>query len=392
VEGQILQAIQSATLVLFLVDIREGVTPLDETIARLLRKESLDVIGVANKADTSKLSAGAGEFARLGFGEFLAVSAKHNVNRAVLMDLILKHLSHFEMEKPAEPVMKIALIGKRNAGKSTMINAMAGDERMIVSETPGTTRDSVDVRFEKDGQTIVAIDTAGLRKTKRMANDSIEFYSYVRATRSVRRADVVLLLIDATVPIGQVDKKIAKVIADEDKACVLVVNKWDLAKGQATTGDYAEYLTKTLSGLRYAPIAFTTATESRNIQSLLDLAAELFKQANTLVGTGKLNKAFETLKAARGGGVKLRKGKPRIYYATQIAVNPVTILMFVNKPELFDSAYKRFILGKLRELLSIDEVPIRLLVRSHREKREGRGRGRRESGGAGTRALRQGRR
>jgi GTP-binding protein len=225
----------------------------------------------------------------------------------------------------------------------------------------------VDVRFEKDGKTIVAIDTAGLRKTKRMVSDSIEFYSYVRATRSVRRADVVLLLIDSTVPVGQVDKKIVKFIADEHKACILVVNKWDLAKGKATTGDYEEYLTKTLPGLRHAPIAFTTATERKNVQSLLDLAAELFKQASTWLTTGKLNRAFEAVKAARGGGVKLKKGRPKIYYATQIAINPVTILMFVNKPGLFDSKYKKFIINKLREVLSIDEVPIRLLARAHRE-------------------------
>lgn len=369
IEGQIRQAIESANLVLFMVDIRDGVVPLDEAIARLLRKEGLGVIGVANKADTAKLFPSAGEFARLGFGEFLCVSAKNPGapgNKAVLLEKVFERLEDFEGAKPAEPVMKIAIIGKRNAGKSTMVNAMVGSERVIVSETPGTTRDAVDVRFEKDGRTIVVIDTAGMRKKSKMA-DSVEFYSYVRATKSIRRADVVFLMTDATVAISQVDKKIAKFIADEYKGCIIVVNKWDLAKGRAVTGDYEEYLGKCLPGLRYAPIAFTTATESKNVQGVLDLAAEIFKQVTRRIATAKLNKAFEVIKEARGGGVKARKGRPKIYYATQIAVNPVTILVFVNRPELFDSNYMRFIIGKLRELLPIDEVPIRILARAHRE-------------------------
>jgi len=243
---------------------------------------------------------------------------------------------------------------------------MVGTERVIVSETPGTTRAAIDVRFEKDGKTIVAIDTAGIRKKSKIA-DSIEFYSYVRATRSIRRADVVLFLIDATLPVSQVDKKIAKFIADEYKSCIMVVNKWDLAKDSAVTGNYEEYLTKLLPGLRYAPIAFTTATEAKNVQSVLDLAAEIFKQTVLWIPTAKLNKAFEAIKAEKTGAVKRKAGRPKIYYVTQIAVNPITMLMFVNNPELFEENYRRFIINRLRELLPIDEVPIRLLARSHRK-------------------------
>jgi GTP-binding protein len=244
---------------------------------------------------------------------------------------------------------------------------MVGSERVIVSERPGTTRDAVDVRFEKDGKTIIVIDTAGIRKKSKIA-DSIEFYSYVRATRSIQRADVVLFLIDATVEVSQVDKKIARFIAEEYKSCIIVVNKWDLAKETAVTGEYEEYLTKLLPGLRYAPIAFTTATEAKNVQSVLDLAAEIFKQTTTWMPTAKLNRAFEMIKAERVGATKRGKGGwPKIYYATQVAVNPVTILMFVNRPELFEENYRRFIVGRLRELLPIDEVPIRLLSRSHRK-------------------------
>jgi GTP-binding protein len=373
IEGQILQAIESANLVLFVVDVREGITPLDQKIAEMLRKHKLDIQGVANKADTARLFPAAGEFAKLGFGEFLCVSAQNNVNTSVLRDRIFQRLEHWETTgAPPVPVMKIAIVGKRNAGKSSIVNAIAGTERVIVSEVPGTTRDAIDVRIQKDGQTLVVIDTAGVRKKAQMAktDNSIEFYSYVRATRSISRADIVWLLIDATEPVGQVDKGLAHLIAEESKTCIIVVNKWDLAKDRAATGDYEDYLTKMLPGLKYAPIAFTTATEAKNIQSALDLSAELFKQANTWVTTGRLNKAFEIVRTERAAPGKRGSKWPKIYYVTQVAVNPVTIMMFVNNPGLFDENYRRFVVGRLRELLPIAEVPIRLLARPKTSRRE----------------------
>jgi len=378
IEQQIITAIESADIVLFVVDIRQGVVPLDERIAQLLRRGKsalsetspvggLNVIGVANKADTAGTFPAAGEFAKLGFGEFICVSAANNINKQVLLDRIFEGLSGVESDKPRTPVMKIAIVGKQNVGKSSLINAMAGSERVIVSETPGTTRDAIDVRIEKDGKTIVVIDTAGVRKKSRMA-DSIEFYSYVRATRSIQRADVVLLMIDATAKISDVDKKIAGFIAEEYKSCIIIVNKWDLAKEATVTSAYEGYLTKLLPGLKYAPIAFTTATESKNVQSVLDLATEIFGQTTRWITTGRLNKAFESIKSeSMSSGKRGGTGRPNIYYATQVSINPVTILMFVNRPELFDETHRRFIVGRLRDMLPVGEVPIKLMARAHRK-------------------------
>lgn len=361
VENQIFQAISQATLVLFVVDIREGITPLDKQIALLLRKHNLPVLLVANKADSPKQLPLAGEFVRLGFGEPICISAANLINRAQLLEHIENALEHLPKEKPAEAVMKIAIVGKRNAGKSTFINAVVGHQRVITSDIPGTTRDAVDVLFEKDGRQYMIIDTAGVRKVGKMAHD-IEYYGYTRALRSIRRADVVLFMMDATTPVSQVDKKLGHLIRDEYKPCILIVNKWDLAKDIAASDDYAEYLDKVLKGLRHAPIAFTTAKDAKNVQSVLDVATELYKQAGTKIPTGRLNRAINIISEERfGAGGK--RSVPKIYYATQVAIRPISILLFVNRPALFDEPHQRFLTHRLGELLGLEEVPIRLLLR-----------------------------
>lgn len=363
VESQIYQAIQSADLILFVVDVREGIMPLDKEMARKLRKEGLNVILVANKADTAKISSGAGEFVRLGFGEAFCVSAANIVNKQPLLENIVEALDHLPKESPKKDEMKIAIVGKRNAGKSTFINSIVGEDRVIVSEVAGTTRDAIDVRFERNGQQFLVIDTAGVRKKSKIA-DNIEFYGFSRAMRSIKRADVVLFMMDATTKLAQADKKLGHAINGEYKACVIVVNKWDLAKDFADTEDYANYISEMLPGLGCAPIAFTTASDGKNTQSVLDLAAEIFKQATTQVPTGKLNRAIEEINERRVGGNKKRRGTPRIFYGTQVAVSPVSLLLFVNRPELFDTNYMRFATNRFQEILGLEEVPIRLMLRA----------------------------
>ncbi len=370
IENQIAKAMATADLVLFMVDIRDGVTVLDKKIANMLRKQNLNVIGVANKADSAAMFPAAAEFQRLGLGEFICISATNNLNKTVLQEMVLERLQNLPCDEPNKPVMHIAIVGKRNAGKSTLVNAMAGANRVIVSEIPGTTRDAVDVRIEKDDKTIVVIDTAGIRKKNKIQGD-IEFYSYVRATKSISRADVVLFLIDANEPISQVDKKLSRFIQEEYTTCILVINKWDLAKDKATTEEFEEYLDEMLPALKSVPIAFTTAKDGKNMQSVLDLCGELFKLSTSRVSTATLNKAFEIIRQEKAGAAKRNVvGWPRVYYATQITSNPVTILMFVNKLELFEQHYMKYVSNRLKELLGFEEIPLRLFTRRHSKDRK----------------------
>ncbi len=370
VEAQIARAIDQAQIILFVVDIREGIAELDRQVAELLRRPELRVLLVANKADSQSLENQRGEFFALGYGEPICVSALHGRNRTELVERVLKELSGLDTARPQEEMMKLAVVGKRNVGKSSFINSLAGEERVIVSEVPGTTRDAIDVRIEKDGHTILAIDTAGIRKKARMADENIEFYSYTRATRSIRRADVVLMFLDAVAEISQVDKKLASFISEEFKPCIIVVNKWDLAKDRASTEQYHDYINKMLPGLGYAPISFITATEGKNVQSLLDLARQLHKQATTRVSTGQLNRAVKTITDERIPSARRKVGLPRVYYSTQVATTPPTIVLFVNNPSLLDENYQRFFVNRLRDLLPFSEIPIRLLLRPHRKEKE----------------------
>ncbi|MEA2707906.1 MAG: GTPase [Phycisphaerales bacterium] len=383
IKHQIELAMARADLVLLVVDAADGLTSADEHIASLLRRQDIKTVLIANKADGPKADLALGDFARLGLGTPVGISALHARNLDQVVDAIARNadLSDAPTDIPP-PQMMLAIVGKRNAGKSTLVNSIAelyeGDpERVIVSEVPGTTRDSIDVRFEKEGKALVVIDTAGVRKKRHMVTNDIEFYSFHRAQRSIRRADVVVMLIDGSDHISEPDKKLAQYIAEQHKPVILVVNKWDKVlagarqqaeeKGTTFSDDllaeeFGEYIEQEVKQLDYAPMMFTTAKDGRNVQKVIDLAQHLFKQANTRVGTGELNRAVKQVFAERAPSTPHGQ-RVRVYYATQTDVAPPTIVLFVNNPDMVHETYQRFMINRFRELLPYDEVPIRLLLR-----------------------------
>jgi GTP-binding protein len=362
IERQIQAALDRATVVLFVVDARSGLVPLDEEVAGRLRSITRPILLVVNKCDNPALESHALEFHRLGFGDLVCVSARQNRGKEELLKRILGHLSSAdEAAADAGAALKLAIVGRRNTGKSTFINALAHDERVIVSEVPGTTRDSVDVRFEMDGKTIIAIDTAGVRRKKSVHSD-IEFYSMSRAERSIRRADAVLLFHDSQMSVSQVDKQLAGYVLENYKPAIFVVNKWDLLRQSVATGDFADYLHRVFPNLDYVPVAFITARDGKNVKTVVNLAQNLHKQAGARVGTGDLNRALRH--ALQQQPPPLRQNRqPRIYYATQVAVHPPTIVLFTNGPELFAPSYQRYLLNSFREQLPFHEVPIKMYLR-----------------------------
>ncbi len=290
IRNQIELAIESADVILFVVDVRAGVMPLDEHVAERLRSIERPVILVVNKADHPNLDMHANDFHRLGRGIPILVSTRESRNREELLQLIVDRLpADADHSGIAEPQMKIAIVGRRNVGKSTFVNTLAEEERMIVSEVAGTTRDSVDVRFEIDGQTFLAIDTPGLRKRTSQRTD-LEFYGLHRAQRSIRRADVVLVFFDAAETVSRVDKQLLGYVMENHKPCIFVINKWDLLAGSMPTERWVNYLRAQFPTLSYAPIAFITGKTGKNVKALLNHSTMLFKQARERVSTGVLNR------------------------------------------------------------------------------------------------------
>ncbi len=362
VERQIGHALDRADAVLFVVDARSGVVPLDEHVAQRLRGFGKPVLLIANKADHPRLDQNVADFYRLGFEPVLPVSAQQSRGRPELLRWILRHVPEADAE-PTRPdeALKIAIVGRRNTGKSTFINALAHEERTIVSEVEGTTRDSVDVAFERDGKRIIAIDTAGVRYRGKVKSD-IEFYSLARAERSIRRADVVLHFFDATKKASLVDKQLAGYVLENYKPAVFVVNKWDLAKGQAFTADYGEYMRRVFPSLDFVPIAFLTAKDGKNVQKVINLAQNLHKQAAVRVSTGDLNRVIQ--RALEEQSPPMRKNRvPKVYYVTQVAASPPTIVLFTNGPDLFDRTYQRYLLKTLRDHFPFPDVPIKMYLR-----------------------------
>ncbi len=361
IRDQIRLAIDSAQVILFVVDTRTGPVALDKQISKRLRSAPAPVICVANKTDTNELIPNAEEFHRYGF-PVLPVSAEHKRGREDLLDAITQRLPEFsEQEQEAEPTMKLAIVGRRNTGKSTFVNTLAQAERMIVSEVPGTTRDSVDVHFELDGQAFVAIDTPGMRR-RQSVTTNVDFYSVHRAERSIRRADVVLLFFDAAEPISKVDKQLTDYIAEQYKPCIFVVNKWDLMAGEMPTQQWADYLRNTFRTMGHVPIAFITGKTGKNMKALLNHAQHIYKQSRNRVGTSQLNRVVRAA-LEHSPPPLYRNRRPKIYYATQVAVEPPTIVLFCNDPKALSRPYQRYLLNVFRDELLYPEVPIKLYLR-----------------------------
>jgi len=371
VERQIDTAMNEADLILFVVDIREELMPLDEEVAHRLRYLKTPVILVMNKADVPELDDRGAAFYKLGRGKPIAVSTHQNRGRKQLLQLIEEMLPAAGTEKPAEAVMKIAVVGRPNTGKSTLINTLARAERMIVSERPGTTRDSVDVHFDLDGLPFLAIDTAGIKR-KAKIRDSLDFYSFHRAQRSIRRADVVLLFIDPTQGITRLDKQLADYIAQEYKPCIFTINKWDLMltnsadPSQGNMSRFANLVQYSFRSMSYMPIAFITAQTGKNVKALLDLCQSLFKQARRRVGTGALNRVLREAVEAHPPALRENRA-PRIFYATQVGVAPPTVVLFVNSTQLFDPTYQRYLLNVFREKLPFHDIPLKLYLRARKQ-------------------------
>jgi GTP-binding protein len=347
------------------VDTRDGLLPLDEEVARRLRNVNVPVICVANKADTQKLEEQATDFYRLGRGKVITVSTQQNRNRSVLLNLIHERLpaeTEDEDQQTSEPEMRVAIVGRRNVGKSTFVNTLADAERMIVSEIAGTTRDSVDVRFELDGKAFVAIDTPGIRRSQGRGKSSIDFYGFHRAQRSIRRADVVFLFLDATQRISKVDKQLCDYISQNYKPCILVVNKWDQLADTMPTEKWVHYLNDTFRTMRYAPIAFITGETGKNVKALLNHGQMLFKQSRQRIPTGQLNRLLR--EAVRTTPPPLfQNRRPKVFYGTQVGVQPPTLVLFCSDPAGISRPYQRYLLSAVRDQLNFEEVPIKLYLR-----------------------------
>lgn len=365
IDRQISAGLSEAAVIVFVVDVRSGLVAADEQVAARVRRAGVPVILVVNKADAPKFDVHAHEFDALGFGAPLVVSVRQHRNRDGLIEAILKHLP---APRPDEgttvdlPEMKLAIVGRRNVGKSTFVNSLADEERVITSPVAGTTRDSVDVRFEVDGHSFLAIDTPGLRRTKSRTSD-IDFYSTHRAQRSIRRADVVLLFFDASEPIGKVDKQLAEEIVEGFKPVVLVVNKWDLYAGDVERKEWTTYLRDTFRTMPWAPVRFVTARSGRNVKAVVDDAQRLFRQSHERVTTGRLNTIVQQAVETNPPPTDARHRRVRIYYATQAETAPPTIVLSTSAPRSVSEPYRRYLLNVIRQHTAFREVPIRLVVR-----------------------------
>ena len=380
-EAQI--AMDTAQVILLLVDAREGLTSIDEEIAQQLRKASDRVCLVLNKADHEHHDHIGGDFARLGLGAGLPVSAAHGRNLQLLLNELNDRLAPFaesarEAEEAAKTTgLKIAVVGKPNAGKSSLVNAILDDERTIVSELPGTTRDAVDIPYDRAGERHTLIDTAGLRQRSRMDN-SVEVFSAMRAERSIRRADICLLVVDLVAGISAQDRKIARLIQKEQKPCIIIANKWDLFHPDAPKGarmeEASEEIRNELFFLHYAPFICVSAKEKQELDRIFGAIREVREDSRDIMGTGQLNRLLsDALRRNPPPAHKKHRKRLKILYATaavneRYAAIPVPrYILFVNDKRLLAESYQSYLENTLRKHKPSPGLPINFSVRSRRK-------------------------
>lgn len=358
-------AIDTSEVVIFLVDGKEGITPADQEVANLLRKANKPIVLAVNKIDAPHEEDMLYEFYNLGIGEPISISASHKRGLGDLLDAVIEHLPQLEVQDEDEDVIRIAVLGKPNVGKSSIVNRLLGEERVIVSDIPGTTRDAIDTPFVFDGQKYVIIDTAGIRRKSRIS-DELERYSVIRALAAIRRCDVALLVIDATKEVTEQDKKIAGLIHDEGKGCIIIMNKWDLIEKETNTmSQFRKRLANDLAFMQYAPSLFTSAHTGQRLNRVIEMVNQVYAQCTFRISTGVLNECIAD--AVAFSEPPTNKGRRlKIYYGTQVAVKPPTFVLFVNDPDLMHYSYLRYLENQFRKNFGLEGTPIRFILRERK--------------------------
>ncbi|MDN5300545.1 MAG: GTPase [Thermoanaerobacteraceae bacterium] len=350
-------AIDTADVIVFLVDGKEGLTSADEDVASILRKSGKPVLLVVNKVDNFRNVPENYEFYRLGFDDIIFISASHGLAVGDLLDRLTDYIKDMPEEPEDEDIIKVAVVGKPNVGKSSLVNAILGEERVIVSDIPGTTRDAIDTFFEVDGKKMVFIDTAGMRRKSKVKED-VEFYSNVRALGAIDRSDVVLMVLDATQDISEQDKRIAGIAHEAGKAIIVVVNKWDLIeKDEHTMNQFREKIKTEFAFMQYAPTLFISAKTGQRVHRIIELINFVMDQYTFRVKTPLLNDLVrEATAIVEPPSIKGKKLK--IYYAVQTGIKPPTFVFFINDLKLFHFSYARFLENKLRETFGLEGTPV----------------------------------
>ncbi|KRE05601.1 MULTISPECIES: ribosome biogenesis GTPase Der [Priestia] len=355
-------AIDEADVIIFLVNGRDGITAADEEVAKILYKSKKPVVLAVNKVDNPEMRELIYDFYALGYGEPFPISGTHGLGLGDLLDEAAKHFPKEKDEDYGEDVIKFSLIGRPNVGKSSLVNALLGEDRVIVSDLAGTTRDAIDTKFTKEDQEYVVIDTAGMRKRGKVY-ESTEKYSVLRALKAIERSDVVLIVLNAEEGIIEQDKKIAGYAQEAGKAVVIVVNKWDtVEKDEKTMKKFEENIREHFQFLTYAPIVFLSAKTKKRTHTLLPMIDLASESHAVRVETSILNDVI--MDAVAMNPTPTHNGnRLKIYYTTQVAIKPPTFVVFVNDPELMHFSYKRFLENKLREAFGFEGTPIKIIAR-----------------------------